>query len=148
MSKVFLPPFEELCALLGITEGSLDGEKKVRVEPAVLKKMIQMLVDQIPFDEDSYAETYADIGAALDSGDVTDLKSHYVTSGYFEGRKEYKAMFDEEWYKENYVDVLSAYVEGTIDSCYKHYVDRGIAEWRAPSEEYAPMVKDWQKFLS
>jgi hypothetical protein len=41
---------------------------------------------RIPFDEKWYLETYPDIAAAVESGEIPSAERHFRDIGYFEGR--------------------------------------------------------------
>ena len=55
-------------------------------DEAALKQAIRPLLALVRFDAEAYAAAYADLRRAREQGKLPDLHSHWLKSGYFEGR--------------------------------------------------------------
>src|SRR5215470_5249256 len=112
----YFPSFVQLSSLLRIKAEAFDTKRKVAIGADVLKDLVTRALVNVDFDEEWYLESYPDVREAYEKGQIKDLKEHFVTSGYFEGRQPYAMKFDEKWYLRNYPDVREAIAAGRIGS--------------------------------
>lgn len=130
--------------VVGVDLGTSDPEKQVSVPVSVLRLLIQAALENVPFEEDRYVSSYPDLERAWQSGEIQDLRQHFIEVGYFEGRTGNRATVDEGWYLNRYKDVALAVREGHVSSVQEHYNSAGEREWRAPNEAAAPLVQAWR----
>jgi len=142
-----LPHGRVLLNGMALTPERLHNGSKVAVSLSVLRAIISAAVSELPFDAEFYLKTYPDIRQAKDAGQITDLQSHFIETGYLEGRLGADPGFDEEFYKDYYPDVLEALEVGTIASAFDHYVRSGVFEGRHASARDVKIAEDWQKIF-
>jgi hypothetical protein len=70
---------------------------------------------------------------------------HYVSFGFFEGRRGATPTVDESWYRRTYSDIAAAVRKGDIASGSEHFLTIGAEEFRAPSAAHLPDAMDWKK---
>src|SRR3546814_15419655 len=64
------------------------------VSTKVLRKLIEAALEGVEFDEKWYLKQYGDIADAHRKGQIVNLREHFITSGYFEGRRPSGRHFD------------------------------------------------------
>ena len=144
----FFPSFAQLSSLLKVKVETLDSKRKVAVAGDVLKELISRALLTVAFDEKWYLSNYPDLRQAWENGDIKDLREHFVTTGYFEGRSPNAPSFDEKWYLKAYPDIREAVAKGKIDSAEEHYRQNGQMEWRAPNADLEKEVLNWSRLAS
>lgn len=144
---VYVPPIDTLEALLGV---KLDREDdtQVRVQKNVLRALVMAALHAVDFDQETYLQNNPDLRGAWERGDIPDLRSHFIGSGYFERRKAAPPRVDETWYLEQNRDVGAAINEGRIESAQSHYDERGATEWRAPNPDLAHSFHIWRELYA
>ena len=55
-------------------------------DEGALKQAARPLIELVRFDAEAYAKAYPDLRRAMEQGKLKDLRGHWLTSGYFEGR--------------------------------------------------------------
>ncbi len=142
----FLP-----CALilkgLGLTEADLHRDiATIKVD--FLLKIISEIAKFQKFDETYYSENYRDIEGARLSGVVPSLHSHFVETGYLEGRLPYEIPFDADWYYSHYVDLADVYAAHDAVGLRQHFVNTGHLEGRAGTAATLSEAERWQGWLA
>ncbi len=55
-------------------------------DEGALKRAARPLIELVRFDAEAYVKAYPDLRRAVEQGKLKDLRGHWLTSGYFEGR--------------------------------------------------------------
>jgi|LakMenEpi05May12_1017382.scaffolds.fasta_scaffold02498_1 hypothetical protein len=139
----YLPPYEVLLQILGISGDQLRGSSDISVNPPALMLLIKQALHGIPFDGELYAKNNPDVAKVYGSRDTNALRRHFIERGYIEGRQVPYAGFDPEYYAAKNSDVVKSYLAGELKSLYNHYAATGINEFRAPSAEVESSVAGW-----
>ncbi len=111
---------------------SVGGQLKVDMTYDGLKAVIRTLLLAIPIDEDWYRREYPDVALAIDRGECSSAKQHFVDEGYFEGRLAGPVEVDEKWYLSEYDDVARGVASGDFVSARNHFYEHGLSEGRLP----------------
>lgn len=128
------PVPEDFFEYANVTAEKFRGSRKVLVSLDFLRQLIGIAAAATCFDEAFYKERHADLRKAFEEGMIGDLRLHFITEGYFEGRSASSSSnVDEKWYLETYPDVNEALKAGKIDSATSHYLSTGRTEGRLPS---------------
>jgi hypothetical protein len=143
----YVPHIDQLLQALRINRERLNSKSKIAIDAKLLRMLLQALVTTLPFDEEFYAATYPDIGAAKTAGQIPDLHKHFIELGYFEGRTGAPPAVDEAFYLGVYKDIEAAVQRGDVASAQEHYLRSGAAEGRVPSESLKPAVDSWTVVL-
>jgi hypothetical protein len=143
----YFPHVDLLVQALRINRDRLNGRGKIAIDARLLRRIIQCAIERLPFSPAYYRETYPDIAAAADAGQIPDLHRHYVETGYFEGRHGCSPEVEEAFYRETYADVAEAVARGEIASAALHYMVTGAAEGRVPRPALAEEVAAWMGIL-
>jgi len=109
-----------------------------------LIRLLRPMFDMVRFEPQWYRSAYPDIGAACQSGALTDLKAHYCEFGFFEHRLPCFVRVDESFYLGEYVDIGVAVAEGRVASAQWHFETFGFREGRAPTRgwRFADLLAD------
>lgn len=148
VQSMYLPHIDLLLQSMRITRDRLNSRSKVAIDTRLLRTLLLVLVEQMPFDPTFYLAGNDDVAAAYESGAITDLRQHFVESGFVEGRFGAAPMVDEAFYADNYKDIGAAIRRGDVVSASEHYVLTGAAEGRVPCEALRPSVQRWAAVLS
>jgi len=132
-----------LLNIVMLSRERLRAGAKAAILLPILRQILEVAVSKLPFEEDFYLATYPDISAAHTSGEVTDLRTHFIEEGYFEGRFGTKPNVDEEFYKETYPDVAAAIANRDVGSALEHYMRAGAAEGRFANPEDKKVMTRW-----
>jgi hypothetical protein len=128
--KAPVVPVGRMLRLLGIDASDL-GHATVTVQTSGLRDLLIELARQQPFDPEFYADAYPDIEAARLAGIVSDLREHFVNSGFLEGRLPSEPPFDPVWYASHYPDLSSAIPPNDAKALHNHFMTAGLVEGRA-----------------
>lgn len=142
-----LPHGRVLLDGMALTPERLRTGSKVAVSLLVLRAVLSAAVSQLPFDAEFYRRTYPDIQSAYAAGQIEDLRSHFVETGYFEGRLGAEPGFDEQFYKTSYPDVVEAIATGAIGSAFEHYVRAGASEGRHANASDVAIATRWRRLF-
>jgi hypothetical protein len=140
-----LPNGSLLLSIATVTYERLQTGSKAAIALPFLREILIVAVSKLPFDEEFYLSTYPDLRAAYESGDITDLQTHFAEAGYFEGRFGAKPNVDEEFYKEIYPDVAAALANNDVGSALEHYMRAGAREGRFATPEDRQVMTRWLK---
>jgi hypothetical protein len=143
----YVPHIDIIVRAMRIGRDRLLGTGKIAVDARLLRSLIQLAVEHLPFDPVFYLATYSDIAQADAAGGIPDLHRHFIETGYFEGRLGAAPPFDEAFYMRTYRDVARALKQGDIASGREHYIRAGAAEGRAPSPALSTEVAFWSELL-
>ena len=138
-----LPNGQFLLDCMMLTQEKLRTGSRVALSMPVLKAILVAATSAMPFDEDFYRLAYSDIRDAHESGDVADLRTHFIEQGYFEGRFGVKPEVDEQFYTETYPDVAVAITKGDVKSALNHYMRAGAYEGRFANAKDMETIKRW-----
>lgn len=128
---VYMVPFTIISTRLGLGSPPYDGEQQVSL--AAVMDVLRTLIRTVPVDERWYLETYPDVAEAVQAGDYSNPRHHFVVNGYFEGRWPAPAKVDEAWYLKAYPDVQEAVATGEVTSAQDHFDRHGYREGRMPN---------------
>ena len=147
---MYVPSFALVARAIGLSDGALDspGTESLKVDREAMKLLLRFVAFAADFDEKTYLKRNPDIATAYEEGKITDLRNHFVESGFFEGRIASDVRFDEEWYLQIYPDVADAVREGVIPSAITHFKHRGELELRSPNEASLPWIQAWAGVLA
>ena len=140
-----LPNGGLLLTLLMLSRERIQTGSKAAVSIPMLREVIMLAVSKLPFDEDFYLSTYNDIREAYQSGEVSNLRVHFMEEGYFEGRLGAMPDLDEVFYRETYPDVAEAITNNELESVMEHYIRAGAVEGRFANAEDRKIVTRWMK---
>jgi hypothetical protein len=146
-SPDYLPHIDLILQALRINRERLNSRSKIAIDARLLRGLLQALVATMPFDAAFYRATYPDIAEAADSGQIPDLRQHFVDSGYFEGRFGVPPPVDEAFYTTQYRDIGEAVLRGDVASGAEHYLRSGAAEGRLPNAALRPAIDSWMALL-
>jgi hypothetical protein len=138
-----LPSGEILLNLLMITRERLHSGAKAAISIPILREILAVAISKLPYDEDFYLSTYEDIRDAYKSGQISNLRTHFMQEGYFEGRFGARPDVDEEFYKQTYPDVMAAISNGSVASGLDHYLRAGAAEGRFANSDDMQLKMHW-----
>jgi hypothetical protein len=144
----FLPHIALLLQSMRIGQERLCSRSKVAIDTRLLRALLHSLAGQLPFDPDFYLAQNDDVAAAYETGAITDLRRHFIESGFIEGRFGAQPLVDEAFYANSYKDIGAAIRRGEIVSATEHYIQAGAAEGRIPCEAMRPEVQRWAAVLS
>lgn len=142
-----LPNGRLLLEGLMLTRERFQTGSKVAIPIPILRELFTIAVSTLPFDQEFYLAAYPDIKEAFASGQVSDLWSHFIEEGYFEGKLGSKPEVDEDFYKETYPDVAIAIADGSFGSAIDHYVRAGAYEGRFANQTNMQTAKRWLDHL-
>ncbi len=145
----FIPPLDMICSYLGVDERALrepNGET-VAVKVDLLRLLLELAASALPFNADWYVEANPDIKEAFTDGKITDLREHFFSTGFFEGRLGEPDEINEDWYLMQYADVRRALRSGRVESALQHYETVGKREWRSPRPEVTEDLHRWRNAL-
>jgi hypothetical protein len=138
-----LPNGGLLLSLSVLSRERMQGGTKTAISIPILREIIMVAVSKLPFDEEFYLSSYEDIRHAYSTGQVSDLKSHFIEEGYFEGRFGARPNLDEEFYLAEYPDIATAIANNTVTSAMEHYMRAGAVEGRFANPEDKRNVTQW-----
>jgi hypothetical protein len=138
-----LPHGRVLMDGMALTLDRLRSTSKVAVSLPVLRAIISAAIAEMPFEPEFYQDTYPDIRQAYEAGQIADLHTHFIESGYFEGRLGADPGFDEQYYKSAYPDVVEALATGKASSAFEHYVRAGAFEGRHANASNRDSARQW-----
>jgi hypothetical protein len=145
MKSMYVPHYDALLHAIGTSRKELDGHTQVEIPISLFKYLLQLAVTHGDFNLAGYLAGNKDIQDAAKRGQVPDPKSHYVSFGFFEGRRGATPSVDENWYRRTYSDVAAAIRKGEITSAQQHFLTIGAEEFRAPSAAHFPDATEWKK---
>jgi hypothetical protein len=144
----YFPSFAQLSSMLRVRSEVFETKRKIAIGADVLKELITRALISVDFDPEWYLATYPDVKEAYEKGRIQDLKEHFISSGYFEGRQPQAVKLDEKWYLKNYPDIREAIGAGRVRSAEEHYTQNGQIEWRSPNPDIESSVVRWSRLAS
>lgn len=144
----YFPSLDFLLSHLRIKKDDFKGSKKALVSADLLRLLVREALRSMPFDEAAYLAQNPDIAEAWKKGEIASLSEHFITYGYFEGRKFTSMAFDEKWYVSVNKDVAAGLKAGSVKSARVHYETIGEREGRAPSHAAVSDVAIWASVLT
>lgn len=142
----YVPPFKEIVEGLGLGSGELSASK-VSIPVGFLKFLLSEIVKNLPFDENYYAHQNPDVKEAAMKGKVSSLRDHFISAGYFEGRRPAPLFVDVDWYLSSYPDLAKAFARGALEDLAVHLNETGYLEGRQGSALQARELRRWQAEL-
>jgi len=146
-SGTYVPDFAQIAEAVGISPGTLDYNKVAQVPMQLFKLLLTGWLIHQKFDETTYLQDNADVAQAVRDGKVESGWSHYLSTGYYEGRKPGNYFVDPKFYRRTYLDVALAERKG-LTTASAHYNAVGRAEQRDPCEAHAVMARLWRQSLT
>ena len=144
---MYVPNYDSIIQAIGVDRTTLERSSKVTIPVDLFKFLLQTALAAGEFNEAGYLEANPDVAAALRSGSMTNAHLHYLSYGYFEGRKGAMPKVDEQWYLTTYPDVAAAIKSGHITSAAEHFEIIGAAEGRSPNAQHQATAAQWKKVL-
>ena len=123
------------------------SEKTVVIPLDMLKLLLSSALASGFIDEIGYLAANPDVKGAIQRGEISDAKTHFIENGYFENRVGAIGVFDEEYYLNCNPDVFNAVRRGLWASGKDHYEQVGKFEWRSPNENSEHDWRQWRLFL-
>ena len=143
----YLPHIDIFLRALRINRERLASKSKIAVDAKLLRHMLQTLAEAVPFSAEFYLRNNPDVAEAHASGQIEDLRAHFVEQGYFEGRSAMGPAVEEGYYTSAYPDVAEAVKRGDVASGGEHYVRSGAAEGRIPNPRVKGEIEGWLAVL-
>jgi hypothetical protein len=140
-SKYFLP-CEVVLKGLGINELDLQ-RMTATVNVRYLQRLLQEIAKYQPFDAQFYSKRYPDIEGARLAGEIQSVHSHFVQTGYLEGRLPCDLPFDPKWYYEHYKDLSRLYAADDVEGLRRHFFNTGYIEGRAGTRNTLEVAERW-----
>jgi hypothetical protein len=138
----YLPSIDEICRKLNMPREDLDS-RTITIPTNFFRFILTAFLESMRVDEETYLKDNPDVAAALKSGSIESGRQHFLTNGYFEGRRPGEQPVDEEWYLGTYPDIAVAYRKGRITDLKRHYNETGRFEGRAPNAKQKAMKDAW-----
>lgn len=129
-TESYLPPFALLKERVNFKGGR--GGPTAQITYAELTDLVKLLIQAVPVDEAWYENEYPDVAEAIKTGAIKSATTHFIESGYFEGRWPFPPRFDQSWYLTQYPDVAKAIEVGEVASAEEHFRNYGYLEGRLP----------------
>jgi hypothetical protein len=127
---MILPHFERLLKVCNI-RGWQEGHKTLTCDRDGLAAILREMLRAAPFDEKWYLKQYPDVAEAVERGDVSSGREHYIYLGYFEGRLPGLNGFDVNAYCSSNPDLEHILQEPGADMKAKaHFIEYGYREGR------------------
>jgi hypothetical protein len=123
-------PFAQLKPTLGIIPSR--GRLRVVIERADFLQLIKSLLMAVPVDEPWYRSRYPDVAKTIYNGTTASAATHYIESGYLDGRLPSDVTVDEEWYISRYDHVRTGLDRGVACSAKDHFMRLGYNEGCRP----------------
>jgi hypothetical protein len=139
----FFPLVDDFVDYVNVPLDKFSGPRKVLVSLDFLRSLIGVVAGELAFDINFYRDRYADLRSGVESGEIKDLKSHFVNHGFFERRQgcpRQTAPVDEKWYLAEYPDVAKGLLEGQVSNATSHYLATGRKEGRLPGPDVSETV--------
>jgi hypothetical protein len=141
---MYVPHYDAILHAIGTSREKLNGKTKIEIPLSLFKFLLQIAVTQGEFNLSGYLTANRDIQDAAKKGQVPDPKMHYVSYGFFEGRRGALPAVDESWYRRTNADIDAAVRKGDVSSGSEHFNTIGAEEFRAPSAAHAGDVRKWK----
>ena len=126
----YLPPYDILKRF--VTIELQNGVPTVSAFYEEFVTIIRHMIEGVEVDEAWYLDRYPDIAEAIENGVVASAKQHFVTDGYFEGRRPFPMRVNERWYLMNNTGVADYVRQGKLESGQQHFDENGYQEGRRP----------------
>ena len=142
----YLPPYDQLCAMLGVDKNELQRPGQVLVASDVLLALIRAAVAGLTIDPQAYRKYNPDVDKAFKNLSDALVEKHFKETGYFEGRK-FPTLVDVEYYRKRYPDLAAAAATGKLTDPKTHFHEVGASEARVPSAEAHEEMQAWTRLL-
>jgi hypothetical protein len=142
---MYIPHYDAILHAIGTSREELNGKTEVEIPISLFKFLLQLAVVNGEFNSIGYLAANRDIQDAVKRGQVPDPKLHYVSFGFFEGRRGATPAVDESWYRRTYTDIAVAVRNRDIGSGAEHFDTIGAEEFRAPAAPYLADATEWKK---
>jgi hypothetical protein len=126
----YVPPFSVIRGSFSMITSKGDVVATIKYEELI--NIIRNFLAAIDVDEEWYCRNYPDIAAAIQAGQISSAREHFVKDGYFEGRLPFAMSVDEDWYLKTYSDIGDAVQQGSVASASEHFASFGYEEGRFP----------------
>lgn len=142
---MYVPHYDAILHAIGTSRKELNGQTQIQIPLSLFRFLLQIAVTQGEFNLAGYLSTNRDVQDAAKNGQVPDPRMHYVSFGFFEGRRGATPAVDESWYRRTYADIAAAIRNGDIGSGAEHFNAIGAEEFRAPSAACVADAAEWKK---
>jgi len=147
VSIKYFPSKDRLLRALKAERSDLEASKKTIVSLKLIRQLVEIALLSVPFDEQWYLSQNPDVDGAWSAGLIANLRVHFATAGYWEGRSPSPQNFDDDWYQHTYSDVAAALQVGSLKTALDHYHSVGEEEGRAPNATSVADVALWKQLL-
>lgn len=144
---MIVPHYDAILHALGASREKIDGKAKIQIPVSFLNFLLLAVVRHGEFNEAGYLAENPDVAAAIRARKLTDAKEHYLSVGFFEGRRGALPAVDEDWYRKMNPDVANAVRNGDLESAQEHYDLIGAEEFRPPSRSCQQQCHEWKVAL-
>lgn len=144
---MFVPPYHMIEPHIKAVRPVNGGTDQVVVPIELFRFLLRCALEGCEFDEAQYQRCNPDVADAVEKGDVSSGREHFLSRGYFESRVG-AVPVHEAWYLSHSPDVADAKRTGLEESGEAHYRKIGVVEWRDPNPGCASAVRAWRKLIS
>ncbi|MGH8601715.1 MAG: hypothetical protein ACREXR_02710 [Gammaproteobacteria bacterium] len=141
---MIVPHYDAILHAMGTSREDIQGETEIQIPVTLLKFLLTVVVENGVFNEAGYLAENPDVASAVKSKKIASGRQHYLSVGFFEGRRGALPEVDESWYRKTYADVATAIRSGRLGSAKQHFNMVGAEEFRAPSREFMAESFNWK----
>ena len=109
----------------------------ISIKTDFFRDLLRIALGNVLVDDRYYCHLYPDVEKALEQGEFTSPRHHFVEFGYFEDRLPSRIEVDDEFYLRIYPDVEASLRIGLIPSAQAHFELSGYKEGRLPRENWS-----------
>jgi hypothetical protein len=118
-----------------------DNGESVTIDGKLLHNLLQIVSSTVPLDEAFYLSKYPDVAEAISRGNFKNVRHHFGTFGFFEGRQPFEIVVDEEFYLKANPDIKRSIRDGHEKSGQSHYDRYGWKEGRLPYANFNLLMR-------
>ncbi|MCI0350838.1 MAG: hypothetical protein L0Z53_15540 [Acidobacteriales bacterium] len=144
---MIVPHYDAILHALGTSRKDIQNEMDIQIPVTFLKFLLKNVIKNEILNEAGYLAENPDVAAAVKAKRISSGREHYLTTGFFEGRRGALPDVDETWYQKANPDVALAIRKGELRSAKEHFNMIGAEEFRAPSQEYVSDCLTWKVAL-
>lgn len=142
-SGAYVPDFADIAKALGLPAKAMGDDDKVTLSAPQFRFLMLGWLIQQHFDEKAYLDANPDVAEAVRTGALESGWTHYLNSGFYEGRSPGSRYVDAKYYRRAYPDIALAERKGQTTAA-EHYARTGYAEGRNACQAHATMANMWR----
>ncbi len=144
---MIVPHYDAILHALGTSRKDIQGKTEIQIPVSFLKFLLTVAVQHGEFNEAGYLAENPDVANARRSNKVASGKEHYLSAGFFEGRRGALPTVDEAWYCKTNPDIAAAIRSGRLRSAKEHFDMIGAEEFRPPNPTVEKEYLEWKTAL-